>query len=129
MTRCGEAADPEPKHWIDMESLLSFFISDAHAQAASGGAASQFSLLLPIVFVGLIYFLMIRPQQKKQKEHRAMMDALVAGNEVVTGGGVLGKITAVGDQFVTVEIADGVSVKVQKHTITAIVPKDTIKNA
>jgi preprotein translocase subunit YajC len=58
-----------------------------------------------------------------------MMDALVAGNEVLTGGGVLGKITAVGDQFVTVEVADGVTVKVQKHTITAIVPKDTIKNA
>jgi preprotein translocase subunit YajC len=72
---------------------------------------------------------MIRPQQKKQKDHRAMMDALVAGNEVLTGGGVLGKITAVGDQFVTVEVADGVTVKVQKHTITAIVPKDTIKNA
>jgi preprotein translocase subunit YajC len=111
-----------------MESLLSFFISDAHAQAA-GGAASQFSLLLPIVFVGLIYFLMIRPQQKKQKEHRAMMDTLVAGNEVVTGGGVLGKITAVGEQFVSIEVADGVTIKVQKHTITAIVPKDTIKNA
>ena len=111
-----------------MESLLSFFISDAHAQAA-GGAASQFSLLLPIVFVGLIYFFMIRPQQKKQKEHRAMMEALVAGNEVLTGGGVLGKITAVGDQFVSVEVADGVTIKVQKHTITAIVPKDTIKNA
>jgi preprotein translocase subunit YajC len=128
MARRGGAADPTPKLWIDMESLLSFFISDAHAQAA-GGAASQFSLLLPIVFVGLIYFLMIRPQQKKQKEHRAMMDALVAGNEVVTGGGVLGKVIAVGDQFVTVEVADGVTVKVQKHTITAIVPKDTIKNA
>ena len=111
-----------------MESLLSLFISDAHAQAA-GGAASQFSLLLPIVFVGLIYFLMIRPQQKKQKEHRAMMDTLVAGNEVVTGGGVLGKITAVGEQFVSIEVADGVTIKVQKHTITAIVPKDTIKNA
>ncbi|HUO68493.1 MAG TPA: preprotein translocase subunit YajC [Gammaproteobacteria bacterium] len=113
-----------------MESLLSFFISDAHAQAAgAAGAASQFSLLLPIIFIGVIYFLMIRPQQKKQKEHRAMMDALVAGNEVVTGGGVLGKITAVGDQFVTVEVADGVAVKVQKHTISAVVPKDTIKNA
>jgi preprotein translocase subunit YajC len=72
---------------------------------------------------------MIRPQQKKQKEHRAMMDTLVAGNEVVTGGGVLGKITAVGEQFVSIEVADGVTIKVQKHTITAIVPKDTIKNA
>ena len=72
---------------------------------------------------------MIRPQQKKQKEHRAMMDAIVAGNEVLTGGGVLGKVTAVGDQFVTVEVADGVAIKVQKHTISAVVPKDTIKNA
>jgi preprotein translocase subunit YajC len=114
-----------------MASLLSFFISDANAQAsgATGGIGSQFSLLLPIVFIGLIYFLMIRPQQKKQKEHRAMMDAIVAGNEVVTGGGVLGKVTAVGDQFVTVEVADGVAIKVQKHTISAVVPKDTIKNA
>jgi preprotein translocase subunit YajC len=128
MARRGEAADLELKLWIDMESLLSFFISDAHAQAA-GGAASQFSLLLPIVFIGVIYFLMIRPQQKKQKEHRAMMDALVAGNEVLTGGGVLGRITAVGEQFVSVEVADGVTLKVQKHTITAVLPKDTIKNA
>ena len=86
-------------------------------------------MLLPIVFIGLIYFLMIRPQQKKQKEHRAMMDAIVAGNEVLTGGGVLGKVMAVGDQFVTVEVADGVAIKVQKHTISAVVPKDTIKNA
>jgi preprotein translocase subunit YajC len=113
-----------------MQSLLSFFISDAHAQAAgAAGAASQFSLLLPVVFIGVIYFLMIRPQQKKQKEHRAMMDAIVAGNEVVTGGGVLGKVTAVGDQFVTVEVADGIAIKVQKHTISAVVPKDTIKNS
>ena len=113
-----------------MESLLSFFISDAQAQAAAPtGAASQFGFLLPIVFIGLIYFLMIRPQQKKQKEHRAMMDAIVAGNEVVTGGGVLGKVTAVGDQFLTVEVADGIAIKVQKHTISAVVPKDTIKNA
>jgi preprotein translocase subunit YajC len=113
-----------------MESLLSFFISDAQAQATgAAGATSQFGLLLPIVFIGLIYFLMIRPQQKKQKEHRAMMDAIVAGNEVVTGGGVLGKVTAVGDQFLTVEVADGIAIKVQKHTISAVVPKDTIKNA
>ena len=58
-----------------------------------------------------------------------MMDAIVAGNEVVTGGGVLGKVTAVGDQFLTVEVADGIAIKVQKHTISAVVPKDTIKNA
>jgi preprotein translocase subunit YajC len=58
-----------------------------------------------------------------------MLETLVAGNEVVTAGGVLGKVTALGEQFVSVEVADGVTVKVQKHTITAVVPKDTIKNA
>ncbi len=98
-------------------------------RARAAGAASQFGLLLPMLFIVVIYFLMIRPQQKKQKEHRAMMDALVAGNEVVTGGGVLGKVTDVGEQFVTVEVADGVTVKVQKHSIAAVLPKDTIKNA
>src|SRR5262245_3139427 len=129
MRGCSEATAPSTTSF-GMESLLSFFISDAQAQATGAtGAASQFGLLLPIVFIGLIYFMMIRPQQKKQKEHRAMMDALVAGNEVLTGGGVLGKVTAVGEQFVTVEVADGVAIKVQKHTITAVLPKDTIKNA
>jgi preprotein translocase subunit YajC len=113
-----------------MQSLLSFFISDAQAQTAGGGPASQFSVLvLPLLLVGVFYFLLIRPQQKKQKEHRAMVDTLAAGNEVVTAGGVLGKVIAVGEQFVTVEVADGVTVKVQKHTITTVVPKDTIRNA
>lgn len=113
-----------------MDSLLSFFISDAAAQAAapSGGSALS-GLLLPVMLIVVFYFLLIRPQQKKQKEHRAMIEALAVGTEVVTGGGVLGKITAVGDQFVTVEVANGVQVKVQRHSIGAVLPKDTIKNA
>ena len=81
-----------------------------------------------IVFV-LFYFLLIRPQQKKQKEHRAMVEALSVGSEIVTGGGVLGKVTELGEQFVTIEIADGVNIKVQRHSIGAVLPKDTIKHA
>src|SRR5262245_30855863 len=99
-----------------MDSLLSFFISDAHAQAAAPSAAGGLStLLLPALLIVVFYFLLIRPQQKKQKEHRVMLDALTAGTEIVTGGGVLGKVMDVKDQFVTVEVADGVQVKVQKH--------------
>ncbi|HUQ51170.1 MAG TPA: preprotein translocase subunit YajC [Gammaproteobacteria bacterium] len=114
-----------------MDFLLSFFISDAVAQtAAPAGAPSMVStLLLPVMLIVVFYFLLIRPQQKKQKEHTAMVGALVVGAEVVTGGGVLGKITEVGDTFLTVEIADGVNVKVQRHSITAVLPKDTIKHA
>src|SRR6187431_2688780 len=113
-----------------MDSLLTFFISDAAAQGAApapGGGLS--TLLLPVLLIVVFYFLLIRPQQKKQKEHRAMVDALAVGTEIVTGGGVLGKVTAVGEQFLTVEVSDGVTVKVQRHSISAVLPKDTIKHA
>ena len=91
---------------------------------------SPLSMLVPMGLIFLIfYFLLIRPQQKKQKEHRAMVDALAVGTEIVTGGGVLGKVTAVGEQFLTVEVSDGVTVKVQRHSISAVLPKDTIKHA
>lgn len=112
-----------------MESLLSFFISDAAAQTAAPAAGNPLSaLLLPVLLIVVFYFLLIRPQQKKQKEHRAMIDALGVGAEVVTGGGVLGKVTEVGEQFLTVEIAPGVQIKVQRHSVAAVLPKDTIKN-
>jgi preprotein translocase subunit YajC len=115
-----------------MDALLSFFISDAAAQAATpapGAGGAIGTLLLPVMLIVVFYFLLIRPQQKKQKEHRAMVDALVVGAEVVTGGGVLGKVTEVGEQFVTLEIAEGVNVKVQRHSIATVLPKDTIKHA
>lgn len=112
-----------------MESILRFFISDAAAQAAPApGASSPIGLLLPVLLIVVFYFLLIRPQQKKQKEHRAMIDAIAVGNEVVTGGGVLGRITDLGEQFVTVEVAAGVQIKVQRQSIAAVLPKDTIKN-
>lgn len=114
-----------------MDSLIGFFISDAAAQATGGAPQGSVlgSLLLPIMLIVVFYFLLIRPQQKKQKEHRAMVEALAVGTEIVTGGGVLGKVTELGEQFVTVEVADGVNVKVQRHSITAVLPKDTIKHA
>jgi preprotein translocase subunit YajC len=115
-----------------MDSLFAFLISDAVAQTAAPApsAPSTIStLLLPVMLIVVFYFLLIRPQQKKQKEHRAMVEALVVGAEVVTGGGVLGKITEVGEQFLTIEIADGVNVKVQRHSIATVLPKDTIKHA
>jgi preprotein translocase subunit YajC len=114
-----------------MDSLLNFFISDAVAQtAAPAGAPSMIStLLLPVMLIVVFYFLLIRPQQKKQKEHRAMVEALAVGTEIVTGGGMLGKVIELGEQFVTIEIAHGVHVKIQRHSIGAVLPKDTIKNA
>ena len=114
-----------------MDSLFSFLISDAVAQTAAAPAAPSMisTLLLPVMLIVVFYFLLIRPQQKKTKEHRAMVEALAVGTEIVTGGGMLGKVIELGEQFVTIEIADGVHVKIQRHSIGAVLPKDTIKHA
>lgn len=116
---------------MSMQSVLSFFIENAWAQGGTGGGGQSVlpSLLLPIVLIAVFYFLLIRPQQRKQKEHRQMVDALSNGDEIVTGGGVLGKVSDVGEQFVTVEIADNVKIKIQKQTIAAVLPKGTVKSA
>jgi preprotein translocase subunit YajC len=107
---------------------MDFLISPAWAQAGAQGDPIMSFLPLIIIFV-LFYFLLIRPQQKRQKEHKQMVESLEAGQEVVTGGGILGKVTDVSDLWVTVEVADGISVKVQRQTIAALMPKDTIKSA
>jgi preprotein translocase subunit YajC len=109
---------------------MSFLISDAYAQAQNAPAAPSMMsyLLLPLMLVAF-YFLLIRPQQKRAKEHQNLLSKLSSGDEVVTAGGILGKITDVGDAFVTVEIADGVRVKLQKSQITQLVPKGTYKSA
>ncbi len=110
---------------------MSFFISDAIAEA--GAAASQqpdpiASLLLPIGLVVLFYFFLIRPQSKRQKEHKQMVSDLQKGEEILTSGGILGKITKVTDDFVTLEIAKDISIKIQKAAIQTIMPKGTIKD-
>jgi preprotein translocase subunit YajC len=112
-----------------MDLLQNLFIGTALAQDAAPAAPSLVNaLFLPVMLIVVFYFLLIRPQQKKQKEHKAMVDALAVGSEIVTGGGVLGKVTEVGEQFITVEVANGVNIKVQRHSIGAVLPKDTIKN-
>jgi len=82
-----------------------------------------------VVFVVIFYFLLIRPQQKKAKEHQALISKISTGDEVVTTGGILGKVTEVGDSFVTIEVADGVQIKVQKFQVGSLMPKGTLKSA
>jgi len=109
---------------------MSFLISDAHAQAAGQAQGDPlFSWLLLIGMFVVFYFLLIRPQQKRAKEHRQMVDALKIGDEVVTGGGMLGKVASVSEQFATIEVASGVQVKVQRHSIGAVLPKGSLKAA
>ena len=111
---------------------MNSLIPDAMAQAAGGAPAGPggvpFIAMMALMFVAM-YFLIIRPQQKKQKEHQAMLSKLAAGDEVVTAGGILGRIIEVGDQFLTVEIADNVRIKVQRFQVSTIVPKGTLKGA
>ncbi|GIZ52953.1 preprotein translocase subunit YajC [Noviherbaspirillum aridicola] len=105
------------------------FISNAYAQTAAGGAEAGFMSFMPIILMFVVlYFLMIRPQMKRQKEHKAMMEALAKGDEVVTAGGVLGKVSKVSDAYVTLEIADGTEIVVQKVAVTTLLPKGTIKS-
>ena len=108
---------------------MSFFIQDALAQGAATASDPWLSMLPLVIIFVVFYFLLIRPQQKRQKEHKDLISKLVTGDEVVTAGGVLGKVTEVGESFVHVEIADGVQIKVQRQTIGAVVPKGTLKNA
>ena len=109
---------------------MEWLIPSAFAQAAGGAQPNAFVQLLPLVLIFVVfYFLLIRPQAKRAKEHKAMVAALAVGDEVVTSGGIIGKVTETGEQFLTVEIAEGVRVKVQRHTVGAVLPKGTLKNA
>ena len=106
------------------------FISNAFAQgAASGGAESSLMSFLPLILMfAVLYFIMIRPQMKRQKEHRNMLAAMAKGDEVITNGGIVGKVTKVSDAYVGVEIAEGTEITVQKSSVTTILPKGTIKS-
>jgi len=109
---------------------MEWLIPSAYAQAAGGPQQNAFLQLLPLVLIFVVfYFLLIRPQAKRAKEHKAMVAALAVGDEVVTSGGILGKVTETAEQFLTVEIAEGVRVKVQRHTVGAVLPKGTLKTA
>ena len=105
------------------------FISSAYAQTAAGGdMSSTLTGILPLVLMFVVlYFVMIRPQMKRQKEHKAMIEALAKGDEVVTSGGMLGKVTKLGETFVHVEVASGVELQVQRSAVTQVLPKGTLK--
>ncbi len=107
------------------------FISSAFAQtapAAGGDMQSSLMSMLPLVLMFVVlYFVMIRPQMKKQKEHRSMIDALAKGDEIATAGGVLGKVTKLGDSYLTLEVAAGVELQVQRSAVVQVLPKGTIK--
>jgi preprotein translocase subunit YajC len=108
---------------------MDFFINTAYAQAGGAGGSGLFSMLmLPVFFIAL-YLLMIRPQNKRAKQQQEMLSKIVAGDEIATTGGILGKVLEAGDQFLTVEIAAGVSVKLQRFQVSQVLPKGTVKNA
>ncbi|BBE10177.1 MAG: preprotein translocase subunit YajC [Glomeribacter sp. 1016415] len=106
------------------------FITHALAQGAGAAASAQpnWMSFLPLLgMFAVLYFIMIRPQMKRQKEHRSLLAAMAKGDEVVTNGGIVGKVTKVNEAYISVEIADGVEMTVQKNAVTATLPKGTIK--
>ena len=110
---------------------LDFLIPVAHAQAAGAAPAApsmMSTLLFPIILIAIMYFLMIRPQMKRQKEHKAMLDKLAKGDEVITSGGIAGTVADIGESFLTVEVASGVQLRVQKAAIANVLPKGTLKS-
>ena len=107
---------------------MSFFISDAMAAAPAEGGQDPLMSFLPLILIFVVfYFLLIRPQTKRAKEHKKMVADLAKGDEIVTNGGLLGRITQVGENFVQVKISDNVEVKIQKQAVANLMPKGTSK--
>jgi preprotein translocase subunit YajC len=108
---------------------MSYFISDALAQADGAAAGDPLlGLLFPIGLIVILYFLMIRPQIKRQKQHKALVAGLGKGDEVVTMGGLAGRITDLGDNFAQLEVADKVVIKIRRHAVEAVLPKGSLKD-
>jgi preprotein translocase subunit YajC len=108
---------------------MDFFIQNAHAQgAAASGDSTSFIIMMALMFAAF-YFLLIRPQQKKQKAHTALVSGLQVGDEVLTAGGILGKVSAVSDHYAVVTISDNTDIKIQKASVSMVVPKGTYDEA
>jgi len=107
---------------------MDFFISDAMAagEAAPQGGGLQLVLMIALFF-GIMYFMIIRPQSKRAKEHASLLDSLSKGDEVVTSGGVLGKVVKLGDNFIELKVSESSNIKIQRHAITSVMPKGTMK--
>lgn len=126
--RCGLCL----RYLFLLSGVLPVFISSAFAQtapaAAGGDMQSTLMGMLPLVLMFVVlYFIMIRPQMKKQKEHKAMIEAVAKGDEIVTAGGVLGKVSKIGDTFLGLEVANGVEIQIQRSAIVQVLPKGSIK--
>lgn len=108
-------------------SLIDFVLSPAYAQAAPAAPNPLFQFAPLVILIVIFYFMLIRPQMKRNKEHRQMLGALAKGDEIVTTGGLAGRINGIGEVYLTVEIAPGVEIKVQKSAISSVLPKGTLK--
>jgi len=104
------------------------FITEAWAQAGGAQGGGIESIVLIVVMFGVLYFMMIRPQMKRAKEHKTMIEALQKGDEVISGGGVLGRVSKMNEQYISVEIATGVEVQMQRSSVQLVLPKGTLKN-
>ena len=111
---------------------MSFFISDAMAQAATDAAGQQPNglsmLVMPAIFILIFYFLLWRPQSKRAKEQRQLIDSVKKGDEVVTSGGMLGKVTAVHEKFLSITVSQDVEIKLQRNAVSTVLPKGTLKS-
>jgi preprotein translocase subunit YajC len=125
---CPHAAGQSPNLWSAPVFISSAFAQTAPAAAGGGDLMSSMASMLPLLLMFVVlYFVMIRPQMKKQKEHRAMIEALAKGDEVVTAGGLLGRVSKIGDGFIGVELAEGVEVQMQRASVVQVMPKGTMK--
>jgi preprotein translocase subunit YajC len=122
LSRSSHGRRPTP-----LEFTMSFFISDAMAQSPAPAGDGGLSLLFLVGMFVIMYFFLIRPQVKRQKEHKAMVEGLKKGDEIQTMGGLMGKILELGDNFMKVEVADNVVVTVRKASVEAVMPKGTLK--
>jgi preprotein translocase subunit YajC len=107
---------------------MDFFIQNAYAQGAQQGSSTSFIIMMAVMFAAF-YFLLIRPQQKKQKAHAALVSGLSVGDEILTAGGILGKITGVSEHYAVVKISDSTEIKIQKSSVSMVVPKGTYDEA
>ncbi len=108
-------------------SLIDFVLSPAYAQAAPDAPSPLVQFAPLVILVVIFYFMLIRPQMKRSKEHRQMLSSLSKGDEAVTSGGVAGRVVAIGEGYVSLEVAEGVAIKVQKAAVTSVLPKGTLK--
>ena len=107
--------------------MADFFISPAWAQEAQPGGGLELLVMIGIFFL-IMYFLLIRPQQKRAREHRELIASLAKGDEIVTSGGILGKVVGIDESFIALEVQDGVKIRVQRHSVASVMPKGTVKD-